>query len=431
MDKKTIVAPNEILFDFSRIGDIKLDPLGDEIRLVRERLESGDVDENDCLGWLKLPKPSIQFIEKVEEAAQNIRESDALVVIGIGGSYRGSKAVIESLSPAFGSGFPIYFAGHHLDSDYHKRLLNHLKDKRYSVVINSKSGTTTEPEIAFRLFWRDLQERFSKDDLKRLVYITTDKARGPLRKLADVEELTSFTIPDDVGGRFSVLTPVGLLAIASAGLNIRELLAGARDMMDFVREPTNNNLENNPALSYAAFRNASYRGGKKIEAFGSYTPSLGSFVEWWKQLFGESEGKDNKGILPTALNLTVDLHTLGQWLQDGERTVFETIIDVVHNAKLIVPSRETYSDEHDFLSDIDMHDVNRIVVEAALTAHFQGGVPCLRIQVPELNERIIGSLLFFFEYACAISAYVLGVNPFDQPGVEAYKKNMHSLLRNR
>ena len=423
--KEIIETALQIKLDFSYLAGIDIGALAQKAAEAKSLLDSRRGPGNDYLGWLDLPAetPSA-LLDKLAEIAARIRQTDALVVVGIGGSYLGARAVTEALTPPFEKSFEILFAGHQLDADYMTGMLSYLKDRRYSINVISKSGTTTEPAAAFRVLLRDLTDRFGESAVKQLVVATTDRNKGTLRDQVTRDGLESFVVPDDVGGRFSVLTPVGLLPIAAAGLDIRELLNGAREMRDSVADPSNTSLDTNAALAYAAFRNAAYRSGKKIEVLGSYVSRLAMLAEWWKQLFGESEGKGHKGIFPASCNLTSDLHSLGQLLQDGERNVFETIVDVVSAADVPIPDGDAESP----LNGWKMNDVNRAVVKAALRAHTDGGVPCLRLEVPGLTERTIGALIYFFEYACGVSAYMLGVNPFNQPGVETYKKNLKELL---
>jgi len=382
----------------------------------------------DMLGWLDLPKAPRREIELIADTGKRIQDtSDCLVVVGIGGSYLGARAVIEALSSPLERSPRVLFAGHHLDARYHRALLERLADVDYAVNVISKSGTTTEPGCAFRLLWDDLECRRGAD-LGARVVVTTDRARGALRELADAHRLTSFEVPDDVGGRFSVLTAVGLLPMAAAGIDVRALLAGARTMMERLRDPAADGVETNPALAYAAFRLAAFAAGRRLEVLATTAPHLGCLAEWWKQLFGESEGKGGQGLFPASLTLTTDLHSLGQWMQEGPRIAAETALDVVEEEPLAIPAMAGDRDGLGHLTGRAMHDVNRVALAATLEAHADGGVPCCRIEVDRLDAAGLGALLYFFEYACGVSAYALGVNPFDQPGVEAYKKNMHRLL---
>ena len=423
--KTTIDGSEGIRLDFSYLKGLTPGALSGEAEAARKVLLDKSGAGNDFLGWLDLPENlSEDLIGKIDAAAKKIRKTEALVVVGIGGSYLGARAVIDALSSPFKKGFEVFFAGHQLDADYHEGLLAYLKDKRYAVNVISKSGTTTEPAAAYRLFHDDLEKRFGQDALKDLIFATTDKEKGTLREECERDGLESFVVPDDVGGRFSVLTPVGLLPIAAAGFDIRALIAGAKSMRAVVADAGNDSLDTNPSLAYAAFRTAAYRGDKKIEVLASYVSRLAMVAEWWKQLFGESEGKDHKGIFPASCNFTSDLHSMGQMMQDGERNLLETVIDVLGASAITIPKGDADSP----LSGKKMNDVNRAVVRAALEAHTDGSVPCLRIELPEISEKTIGALLYFFEFSCGVSAYMLGVNPFNQPGVETYKKNLKRLL---
>lgn len=424
-----------IQLDFSYAREGGGASLAGDALAARDTLEGRQGRGADFLGWLDLPEQALADeagLARLEAAAELIRKSEALVSVGIGGSYLGARAALEALRPprTFGerAGFPVHFAGHQMDAAYHGELLAHLSGRRYAVNAISKSGTTTEPGLAFRLLWKDLAARFSAEELRELVFATTDASKGSLRKLADAQNLQSFVIPDDVGGRFSVLTPVGLLPIAAGGLNIRRLLEGARDMAAYLRSDEGRGFDRNPALRYAAYRNAQYRSGKKIEILAAYQSGLVSLAEWWKQLFGESEGKENKGIFPASVNLSTDLHSMGQWMQEGERIIFETVLDVEQVSGPEIPARDDDDDGLNYLAGRSLHEVNRTALEATLGAHRDGGVECLRLKIRELNEHSLGALFYFFEYACGVSAYMLGVNPFDQPGVEAYKSNMFRLL---
>lgn len=416
----------QIKFDFDFAKGIS-DGVAEDARKAREILESRQGKGNDFLGWMDLPaKIGDDHLSDVEATAEQIRKSEGLVSVGIGGSYLGARAVIEALSDPFEAVLPVYYAGHNLDAAYHKSLMKHLAGKRYSVNVISKSGTTTEPGIAFRMLWNDLKSRFSQEEIRKLVYATTDSSKGSLRKLSDHEGLKTFVIPDDVGGRYSVLTPVGLLPIAAAGLDIRSFVRGAKTMMEHLKNAST--VEENQAMAYAAYRNGAYRKGRKIEIMASYIPSLHYVSEWWKQLFGESEGKENRGIFPASVDLTTDLHSMGQWIQEGERSIFQTVIDIVKGDVLEIPGQETDDDNLNYLAGRNLHDVNRTALKATREAHASGDVPIARLELPELNEEVLGALMYMFEYACGVSAYMLEVNPFDQPGVEAYKKNMFRML---
>lgn len=418
----------KINFDFEYAGGINPDrAILEESDRARSILEKGDGPGSDFLGWVALPESiSAKHIQEIASAAERIRRSDGLVVVGIGGSYLGARAVIEALRDPFADSFPIYYAGHHLDANYHKSLFSHLSGKKYSVNVISKSGTTTEPGIAFRILMEDLVFRYGPESLKELVVATTDAKKGSLRTLSDREGIPTFIIPDDVGGRYSFLTPVGLLPIAAAGLDMEGLVLGAKAMMELVR--SEKDPSKNPALLYAAYRNLAYKNGKKIEIMASYLPSLQFVSEWWKQLYGESEGKNHRGIFPASVQLTTDLHSMGQWIQDGERTIFQTVLDVKDSPSLKIPETKDDEDGLNYLAGRELNEVNRTALLATAKAHASGEVPVARLELPELNEFYLGALLYMFEYACGVSAYMLGVNPFDQPGVEAYKKSMFQML---
>jgi glucose-6-phosphate isomerase len=394
---------------------------------ARRILEQGSGPGAGMTGWLELPARMAADLDRLEEVAADLRRREAVVVVGIGGSYLGARAVIEALGPPFDPAPKVLFAGHNLDARYHGALLERLAGADFAVNVISKSGTTTEPGCAFRFLWEELGRRFG-GELSRRVVATTDRSRGALRELANAHDLPSFEVPDDVGGRFSVLTAVGLLPVAIAGIDARALLAGARGMMERLRAPAADGVDTNPALAYAAFRLAAFRAGKRVEVLSTTAPHLFCLAEWWKQLFGESEGKGGHGLFPAALSLTTDLHSLGQWMQDGPRIVAETALDIVEERALTIPAMAGDRDGLGHLAGRAVHEVNRIALAATLEAHRDGGVPCCRIEIDRLDAARLGALLYFFEYACGVSAYALGVNPFDQPGVEAYKKNMHRLL---
>jgi len=391
---------------------------------------------NDFLGWITLPseikKPLIEDMEKV--AAGLRKNSEIVVVVGIGGSYLGARAVIDSLSHNFSNllngkkGNPlVVYAGQNIGEDYMCDLLDVLNKKDYSLIVISKSGTTTEPALAFRVLKQHIEEKYgSKKAVKRIVAITDEK-RGALKELANKEGYKTYVIPDDVGGRFSVLTPVGLLPIAVAGFNIGSLVKGAKAMQQIVAKT--DKIEENPAAVYAIVRNLLYNKGKKVEILASYVPNLNFIIEWWKQLYGESEGKEGKGIFPAGVNFTTDLHSMGQYIQDGERMLFETVISVEsNNRKMLVPKDKKDLDKLNFLAGRKINDVNSMAILGTQIAHVDGGVPNIQITVPKLNEEYLGQLIYFFEFACGVSGYILDVNPFNQPGVEAYKKNMFALL---
>lgn len=387
-------------------------------------------------GWLDLPvNLSEELLTQINSAAEKLRnQSEVIVVVGIGGSYLGAKAVLEALGSHFhhldpADGFPhLLFAGHQLSASYHADLLQLLQHKEYSVIVISKSGTTTEPAIAFRLLKQHLTEKHGATGAAHRIVAITDQHKGALRQMADNENFTSFIVPDDVGGRFSVLTPVGLVPLAAAGINIHEILRGGSDM----RTAILNDPADNPASKYAMVRMAMYLSGKPIEIMVNYEPGLMYLAEWWKQLFGESEGKNGKGIFPASVSNTTDLHSMGQYIQDGLRSIFETVISVEHDEKEITIPYDTGNlDGLNYLAGRSLMEVNQIAEEATRQAHIDGGVPNIRIVVPELTPYYIGQLVYMFEFACGLSAYMLGVNPFDQPGVEAYKVNMFRLLGKR
>ena len=388
---------------------------------------------NDFLGWVTLPTDyDKEEFARIKKAAQKIKEdTDILIVIGIGGSYLGARAAIEFLKgPYYNNlrdGVPeIYFAGNNISGSYLDDMLKLCENKRVSVNIISKSGTTTEPAIAFRVFRKLLEERYGEEEAAKRIYCTTDKARGTLKKLADEKGYECFVVPDDVGGRFSVLTAVGLLPIAAAGADIDALMAGAAKAS---KEYNNENLYENDCYRYAALRNALYRKGKSVELLVSYEPRFTMMAEWVKQLFGESEGKDNKGLFPASVTFSTDLHSMGQYVQDGARLMFETVVTFDESLSDVVIEKEADDgDGLNFLAGKTMSFVNKKAFEGTVLAHTDGGVPNLEIKVSKPDEENLGRLIYFFEKACAISGYLLGVNPFDQPGVESYKKNMFALL---
>lgn len=398
-------------------------------------LYEGNREGNDFLGWVNLPSAiTDEVLRDIEDTSVVLRSRcEAVVVIGIGGSYLGAKAVIDALSNSFEwlnekkKDPVILYAGNNIGEDYLHELSEYLEDKEFGIINISKSGTTTEPAIAFRILKNLLEKKVGKDEAKKRIVAITDASKGALRTLADKEGYKSFIIPDNVGGRYSVLTPVGLLPIAVAGINIRKLVEGAKD----IEEATgpNTSFEYNLPAIYAVIRNELYKRGKKIEILANYNPKLHYFAEWWKQLFGESEGKENLGIFPAAVDFTTDLHSMGQWIQEGERTIFETVLSVKEpNEKVKIPRDDADLDGLNFLEGKRVNEVNKMAEIGTRIAHLDGGVPNILIEIPELNEKYIGQLIYFFEKACGISGYLLGVNPFNQPGVEAYKKNMFALL---
>ncbi|MBQ0020877.1 MAG: glucose-6-phosphate isomerase [Bacteroidales bacterium] len=404
------------------------------VAAAQKALEEGTCPGNDFLGWMHLPSSiTPEFIAEINETAKVMQENcDAVVVAGIGGSYLGARMVIDALSNSFGwlqdSKYPrILFAGNNIGEDYLSELVAYLKGVRFGVINISKSGTTTETAITFRLLKRMCEEQRGKDVAKKVIVAVTDAKKGAARTTADKEGYKSFIIPDNVGGRFSVLTPVGLLPIAVAGFDIAQLVKGAQDMEKEC--DLNVPFNENPAAVYAATRNAIYQSGKKIEILANYQPKLHNLGEWWKQLYGESEGKDGKGIFPASVDLTTDLHSMGQWIQDGERTIFETVVSVEQpNSTLAVPSDEENLDGLNFLAGKRIDEVNKMAELGTQLAHVDGGVPNLKVSIAKLDEYNIGQLIYFFEKACGISGLLLEVNPFNQPGVEAYKKNMFALL---
>ena len=388
---------------------------------------------SDFHGWVNLASETTQeLVADINATAQRLRkECEYVVCIGIGGSYLGAKAVIEALSNAFDAytatpGCPkVLFAGQNIGEDYMHELQTFLADKRFGIIVISKSGTTTEPAIAFRLLKEQLERQAGKDTAKNLIVAITDEKRGALRQLANEEGYTTYVIADNVGGRFSVLSPVGLLPIAVAGHDINALLQGAVEM----EKTTKNPGEENIAETYAKVRNALYAEGKKIEILVNYNPKLHFLAEWWKQLYGESEGKEGKGIFPASVDLTTDLHSMGQWIQEGERTIFETVLSVEEpNHECVIPSDVANLDGLNYIAGKRIDYVNKMAEIGTRIAHVEGGVPNIRITIPRLDEHSLGQLIYFFEKGCGISGYILGVNPFDQPGVEAYKKNMFALL---
>ena len=406
-----------------------------KVKEAQVALENGTCPGNDFLGWLHLPTSiTPAFLDEVQAVADTLRRKcEVVVVAGIGGSYLGARAVIEALSNSFGwlvqdgKNPTILFAGNNIGEDYLFELTEYLKGKRFGVINISKSGTTTETALTFRLLKKQCEAQMGKDEAREVIVAVTDAKRGAARTCADKEGYKSFVIPDNVGGRFSVLTPVGLLPIACAGFDVKKLVEGAQDMEKACGCDVP--FEENPAAQYAAVRNGLYEAGKKIEIIVNYQPKLHFVSEWWKQLYGESEGKDGKGIFPASVDFTTDLHSMGQWIQEGERTIFETVISVEQvNNRVDFPFDEENLDGLNFLAGKRVDEVNKMAELGTRLAHVDGGVPNIRISVPCLNEYYIGQLIYFFEIGCGISGNVLGVNPFNQPGVEAYKKNMFALL---
>lgn len=429
---------SKITIDYSKTGVMphEVKYFKEQIAVAHKMLHEKTGAGNDFLGWVDLPvdydKDEFARIQKAAEKIQG--DSDVLIVIGIGGSYLGARACIDALSHTFYNALSkeqrktpeIYYVGNNISGTYLKDLLDICEGKEVSVNVISKSGTTTEPAIAFRVFKQFMEEKYGKEEAKNRIFATTDKARGALLTLAREEGYETFTIPDDVGGRFSVLTAVGLLPIAAAGINIEELMQGATDAR---AEYSNENVEENACYQYAAVRNALLRKGKTTEIVVNYEPCLQYFGEWWKQLYGESEGKDGKGLYPSSVNFSTDLHSLGQYIQDGQRILFETVINVENPRKDVVLKEEASDlDGLNYLAGKTMDFVNKQAFQGTILAHVDGGVPNVVINLPAINAYHMGQLIYFFEKACGMSGYLLGVNPFDQPGVEEYKKNMFALL---
>ena len=410
--------------------------MNQQVKLAHDMIHKRTGAGSDYLGWVDLPsKYHKKEFARIRKTAARIRkDTDIFVVIGIGGSYLGARAAIELLSHNFMNmaskrlrkAPQIVFAGNNLSSAYMSDLIDILDGKDVSLNVISKSGTTTEPAVAFRILKSYMEKRYGKAGAKNRIYATTDKNKGALKSLADREGYSTFVVPDDIGGRFSVLTAVGLLPIAVAGLDIREMMKGAKDAMLLYRDP---NLEENDCYSYAVARNCLLRKGYQIEIMANYEPNFHYMTEWWKQLFGESEGKDGRGIFPAGVDNTTDLHSMGQYIQDGVRTIFETTIYIAKTRKSMrIPDDPKDMDGLNFLSGLNLDEVNNKARAGTILAHADGGVPCFSISVPELNAYWFGQLVYFFEKACAVSGYLLAVNPFDQPGVESYKKNMFALL---
>jgi len=407
----------------------------DEIDINHSLLIEKAGKGNEFLGWIDLPgRIEETLIKAIEDDAKDFREkAEIIVVIGIGGSYLGSRAVIEALSSPFssfendGKNPVVIYAGHNISQDYHASLLRLLDKKDYAIVVVSKSGTTTEPAIAFRLLKDHIEKKYGTEEAYSRIIAITDGAKGALKILADKHGYKTYAIPDNVGGRFSVFTPVGLLPVALAGYDIRELIQGANEMRKTCTETSS--IADNPAACYAAIRSSLYRMGHQIEIMVNYEPSLHFVAEWWKQLFGESEGKENEGLFPAAVDFTSDLHSMGQYIQEGQRMLFETVIHVMKpKYALIIPSDGANLDGMNFIAGKTLHEVNATAALATTLAHIDGEVPNLDILLPEINERSMGELMYFFEFACGLSGYLLGINPFNQPGVETYKKNMFALL---
>lgn len=430
----------KVLFDDSAAkAFVSADEIKNMEKLVltaKEELVTKTGAGNDFLGWIELPsKYNKAEFARIKKAAEKIQsDSDVLLVIGIGGSYLGARAAIDFLRHSFYNNIPkskrktpeIYYVGNSISTQYMAHLKDVIGDRDFSINMISKSGTTTEPAIAFRVFKKMLIDKYGKKEAAKRIYATTDKARGALKKVADEEGYEEFVVPDDIGGRFSVLTAVGLLPIAVSGADLDLLMKGARDMKKVCLEAE---YEKNPALKYAAIRNILLRKGKSIEILANYEPALHYIAEWWKQLYGESEGKDQKGIFPASVDLTTDLHSMGQFIQDGQRTLFETVMELDGaDCDIVIEKEDVDLDGLNYLAGKTVDFVNKSAMKGTCLAHTDGGVPQLKIYIPDRTEYSLGQLFYFFEFACGVSGYLLGVNPFNQPGVESYKKNMFALL---
>ena len=431
---------NKLTFDYSKAKGFllqnEIECMEPFVKVAHDMIHNKTGEGNDFLGWVELPKNyDKEEFDRIKIAANKIKnDSDVLLVIGIGGSYLGARAAIEMLGHSFRNNlkkeareYPeVYFVGQNISSTYMLDLLDIIKDKDVSINVISKSGTTTEPAIAFRVFKDFLEKKYGKEEASKRIYATTDAKRGALKQLADEEGYETFIIPDDVGGRFSVLTPVGLLPIAACGIDIDAIMTGAKEAMEDFSNPI---LSENYSYQYAVVRNILHRKGKDIELMVNYEPSLHYVSEWWKQLYGESEGKDNKGIYPASVDFSTDLHSMGQYIQEGKRILFETVINV-ENAKreIIINEEKVDLDGLNYLAGQTVDFVNKKAFQGTLLAHTDGSVPNLLINIPKIDEYNFGYMVYFFEKACALSGYILGVNPFNQPGVEAYKKNMFALL---
>ncbi|MGL5506702.1 MAG: glucose-6-phosphate isomerase [Paraclostridium sp.] len=430
----------KLSFDYSTangfLSQSEIDCMEPFVKVAHDMIHNGTGAGNDFLGWVELPKNyDKEEFDRIKKAADKIKnDSEVLLVIGIGGSYLGARAAIEMLGHSFRNNLKkedrkspeVYFVGQNISSTYMLDLLDIIKDKDVSINVISKSGTTTEPAIAFRVFKDFLEKKYGKEEASKRIYATTDAKRGALKQLADEEGYETFVIPDDVGGRFSVLTPVGLLPIAACGIDVDAIMTGAKEAMEDFSNPV---LSENYSYQYAVVRNILHRKGKDIELMVNYEPSLHYVSEWWKQLFGESEGKDNKGIYPSSVDFSTDLHSMGQYIQEGKRILFETVINVETARREIVINEEKVDlDGLNYLAGNTVDFVNKKAFQGTLLAHTDGSVPNLLINLPEINEYNFGYMVYFFEKACALSGYILAVNPFNQPGVEAYKKNMFALL---
>ncbi len=426
----------DLIFDYTGVSDYlsEADINAAEKRTENARhvLTKGTGEGSEFTGWVNLPvNYDRDEVKRIKKAAARIRsDSDVLIVIGIGGSYLGARAAIEFLKDSFynitDKQLKIFFAGNSVSTKYLNNLINAVKDRDFSVNVISKSGTTTEPALAFRVFRKLLTEKYGYRGAAERIYATTDKRKGALKELSERTGYETFTVPDDIGGRYSVLTAVGLLPIAAAGCDIDSIMEGAADMRSLC---LSENFSDNPALKYAAVRNLLYEKGKKIELSANYEPSLHYVGEWWKQLFGESEGKKHKGIFPATADFTADLHSMGQYIQDGERLIMETVTEVrEQNEQIVITEEAEDTDNLNYLAGRDMAFVNEMALKGTMLAHEEGGVPCMKISLKDQSEHSLGELFYFYEFACGVSGYMLGVNPFDQPGVEGYKKNMFALL---
>lgn len=431
---------NKVTFDYSKVkcfvSESEIEKMKRTTEDAKKLLLSKEGAGNDFLGWIDLPiNYDKDEFKRIKEAANKIKnDSDVLLVIGIGGSYLGARAAIEALCHSFHNTLSkdkrkapeIYFVGNSLSGTYLKHVVDMLEGKDFSINVISKSGTTTEPAVAFRIFKKLLEQKYGADEAAKRIYATTDKSRGALKTLSDSKGYQTFVVPDDVGGRYSVLTAVGLLPIAASGVDIDELMKGAASSRE---RCINNKFEENDSMLYAAIRNILLRKGKLIEIVANYEPSMHYVSEWWKQLFGESEGKDQKGIFPAAVDLTTDLHSMGQFIQDGSRTMFETVLNIEKPREdMILELEDQDLDGLNYLAGKPVDFINKCAISGTMLAHTDGSVPNLLVNIPEQTSFYIGELFYFFEFACGLSGYILGVNPFDQPGVESYKKNMFALL---
>lgn len=423
---------NKLTFDYSNVAEfINIDELykiGESVLEAEQSLKNKTCPGSDFLCWLTYPETiDKKLINDIKETSSTIREDyEVLVCIGIGGSYLGTKAAIEALKYQCGKSFPIIFLGQNLSADYINEVLNYIDDKEIAVNVISKSGTTLEPALSFRIMRDFLEKRYGRNEARKRIIATTDKEKGALCQLADEENYKTFVINDDIGGRFSVLTPVGLVPIATYGIDIEKLLLGAKDMMDI---SSKEDMSKNPVYAYAALRHLLYNSGKTTEILSSFVPNLIYLSQWWTQLFGESEGKNNKGVFPVSCNLTTDLHSVGQYIQQGLRNLFETFLWIEKSKnKLTIPKEEADLDKLNYLAGKEMDYINEQAFKGTALAHKEGGVPNMSISIPQIDEYYLGQLFYFFEKAIAISGLLLGINPFDQPGVEAYKKNMFALM---